>query len=237
MQEGYTGDVSMQDGESTHNTSAGDVDNWAARVSAMVAPDRAGGAGEGEIYLGDTSLCVQYAGAANPLANMDPPHLQCLNILRCPAEIEGWISSVTLFLGAKPPGDGKKWEVRAYGVNLGGSEQGEQGVDTAVLFAKQSIEINPYTVGHLQVVHLNPPLRIAKGQFPAILNRDMSPDGKGLEIVTKDGGHCSCWRSMELPPDEAGVPVEVYHRTRMVGWYATFSRSATPAAPLGMNSV
>jgi hypothetical protein len=201
------------------------------------------GAGHGEIIgedgayiLGDTSLCTEcdtngYNQAQ--ISKLCVPHLQCLNILHTAAECDGFLTSVSLVLGAKPPGDGTNWEVRTYAITTPTQMVSTTTDQLAMCRGRQVIKIDPYqSLGKLQTVILNPPLRIQKGQYPAILNSDLNEGGQGLEIISRDGGNYGCWRSMDLP-GAGDLPTEVCYRLRMVGWYATlYSGTAAPATSM-----
>jgi hypothetical protein len=93
-----------------------------------------------------------------PRSLVDTAHLSILN--HC-AEEDGVVVSITLRLGATPPGDGMDWEARIYE---------KSGPREFVLKARSRVRINIRSTAE-QEIALSKPLPIKKGQYIGLTNR------------------------------------------------------------------
>ena len=93
-----------------------------------------------------------------PRSLVDTAHLSILN--HC-AEEDGAVTSITLRLGATPPGDGTDWEARIYD---------KSGPREFVLISRARLHINIRSLVEQEIV-LSKALPIKKGQYVGLTNR------------------------------------------------------------------
>lgn len=89
----------------------------------------------------------------------DTAHLSILNF---PAERDGYIKSISIHLGQKPPGEGNNWGVLVY--EMVGSHRFQ-------LVSKRKIKVDPNS-RIPQCIAVVPKLSIKKGQYVGLVNKD-----------------------------------------------------------------